>query len=79
MDQDEARSQDQEPSSEPEVDQLDSISQTTAQLNGPIEEEEEEVPPVEMCDQEVQTDLSTLEMVEAELYELFGEPQDESL
>lgn len=50
-----------------------------AQLNGPIEEEEEEVPPVEMCDQEVQTDLSTLEMDEAELYELFGEPQDESL
>ena len=52
-----------------------------AKLNGQVEEEEEEeeVPPVEMCDQEVQTDLSTLEMDEAELYELFGEPQDESL
>ena len=52
-----------------------------AKLNGQVEEEEEEeeVPPVEMCDQEVQTDLSTLEMDEAELYELFGEPLDESL
>ena len=52
-----------------------------AKLNDQIEEEEEEeeVPPVEMCDQEVQTDLSTLEMDEAELYELFGEPLDESL
>ena len=52
-----------------------------AKLNDQIEEdeEEEEVPPVEMCDQEVQTDLSTLEMDDAELFELFGEPLDESL
>ena len=41
------------------------------------EEEEEEI--VEMCDQEVQTDLTTLEMDEETIYELFGEPQDESL
>ncbi|KAL9962689.1 hypothetical protein ACROYT_G031814 [Oculina patagonica] len=44
-----------------------------------VEEEEPEEPPVEMCDQEVQTDLTTLEMGEDELYELFGEPQDESI
>lgn len=51
-----------------------------AKLNDQVEEEEEEeIPPVEMCDQEVQTDLSTLDMDETELYELFGEPQDESL
>lgn len=51
------------------------------ELDGQVEEdeEEEEEPPVEMCDQEVQTDLSTLDMDEAEIYELFGEPQDESL
>ncbi|XP_022806838.1 uncharacterized protein LOC111343903 [Stylophora pistillata] len=44
---------------------------------GKAEEEEEEM--VEMCDQEVQTDLMTLEMDEETLHELFGEPQDESL
>lgn len=46
------------------------------------EEEEEEVEviiPVEMCDQETQTDLTTLEMDDATLYELFGEPEDEAL
>ena len=43
------------------------------------EEEEEEEEIVEMCDQEVQTDLTTLEMDEETIYELFGEPQDESL
>lgn len=53
-----------------------------AELDGQVQEEEEEEPeepPVEMCDQEVQTDLTTLEMGEDELYELFGEPQDESM
>lgn len=53
-------------------------SQEGKELNEQEEEEEEEEI-VEMCDQEVQTDLTTLEMDEETIYELFGEPQDESL
>lgn len=51
-----------------------------AELDDQAEDENEiEEPPVEMCDQEVQTDLSTLDMDDITLYELFGDPIDESL